>query len=51
MLNKFTDIQVGGTVNTKEDQNIISMGWIIQDWNNRNGMQCNTVLLFDNEIP
>lgn len=28
MLNKFTDIQVGGTVNTNEEQTILRMGWI-----------------------
>jgi len=29
MLNKFADVQVEGTINTKEDQHIIRMGWII----------------------
>lgn len=52
MLNKFTDIQVGGTANTMEDQDVIRMGWIIF----RTGItemacKCNTVLLFEHEMP
>lgn len=45
MLNKFTDIQVGHTVNTKEDQNIIRMAWIIFS-TGITEMACNVILCY-----